>query len=152
MKKSKRLAPVRQIKERDEKEAAKRLGDAQQGLNAAIKQLEELQQYRQDYYTTLSSGQPTGSTKVSPGVPATVLEKYQMFLAKLNGVVERQQETVEQYRQHVETHRQKWVEANARLKSMDDLIARAQEEEALFLDKQEQKLIDERSQYPRKQW
>ncbi len=148
MRRSKRLAPVRKIKEREEKEAARRLGDAQKGLNSAIKQLEELQQYRQDYYTTLSGG--AISSNVS--VPATVLEKYQLFLAKLNGVVERQQETVEQYRQHVEAHRKAWVESHARLKSMDDLIARAREEEQLFIDKQEQKMIDERSQYPRREW
>ena len=148
MRRSKRLAPVRQIKEREEKEAARRLGDAQKGLNAAIKQLEELQQYRQDYYTTLSGGGISNNASV----PATVLEKYQLFLAKLNGVVERQQETVEQYRQHVEAHRKAWVESHARLKSMDDLIARAREEELLFIDKQEQKMVDERSQYPRRGW
>ena len=148
MKRSKRLAPVRQIKEKEEKEAARRLGDAQKGLNAAIKQLEELQHYRQDYYTTLSNGGVSGNV----AVPATVLEKYQLFLAKLNGVVERQQETVEQYRQHVEAHRKAWVESHARLKSMDDLISRAREEELLFIDKQEQKMVDERSQYPRREW
>ena len=148
MRRSKRLAPVRKIKEREEKEAARRLGDAQKGLNAAIKQLEELQQYRQDYYTTLSGG----GISSNASVPATVLEKYQLFLVKLNGVVERQQETVEQYRQHVEAHRKAWIESHARLKSMDDLIARAREEELLFIDKQEQKMVDERSQYPRREW
>jgi len=148
MKRSKRLAPVQKIKEREEKEAARRLGDAQKGLNAAIKQLEELQEYRKDYYTTLSGGGISNNVSV----PATVLEKYQLFLAKLNGVVERQHETVEQYRQHVEAHRKAWVESHARLKSMDDLIARAREEELLFIDKQEQKMMDERSQYPRREW
>ena len=163
MKKSKRLIPVRQIKEREERDAAVRLGDAQQGLNAAIKQLDELKQYRQDYYSSLSSGlstgapgdpksQSVGQPRIQSSVPATVLEKYQLFLAKLNSVVERQQETVEQYRQHVEAHRQKWLEADARLKSIDHLIDRAKEEEELLLDKQEQKLADERSQYPKRLW
>lgn len=146
MKKSKRLAPVLQIKERDEKDAARRLGEAQQGLQAAIQQLEDLKQYRQDYYANLTGGASVGATS---GVPASVLEKYQLFLSKLNGAVERQEQSIEQYRQHVDAHRKKWVEANARLKSMSDLIQRAKDEEALLLDKQEQKLMDERSQYPR---
>lgn len=147
MKKSTRLAPVRQIKQQEEKEAAQRLGEAQQGLNAAIKQLQELQQYRQDYYASLTEGREGSSS-----VPATSLEKYQLFLAKLNGVVERQQETVEQYKQHVDSHRKKWAEANARLKSIDELIERAKREETLFMDKQEQKSIDEQSQYRKRQW
>lgn len=147
VKKSKRLVPVLQIKERDEKDAAKRLGEAQQGLQGAIKQLEDLNQYRQDYYANLSGGVSAG---VTSGVSASVLEKYQLFLSKLNGAVERQEQSVEQYRQHVDAHRKKWVEANARLKSMNDLIDRAKDEESLLLDKQEQKLMDERSQYPKR--
>lgn len=147
MKKSKRLVPVRQIKQQEEKAAAQRLGEAQQGLNNAIKQLQELQQYRQDYYHSLSAGNEGNSS-----VPAAALEKYQLFLARLNGVVERQQETVEQYKQHVDSHRQKWAEANARLKSIDDLIERAKIEEEQLKDKQEQKAIDELSQHRKTQW
>ena len=148
MKKSKRLLPVLQLKERDEKAAAKRLGEVQQELNASIKQLEELQAYRQDYYTKLSNDPKNGL----PSVPATILEKYQLFLAKLNAVVERQQEAIELNRQHVEAQRKNWVVANSRLKSMHDLIVRAKEEETMLLDKQEQSQIDERSQYRKREW
>ena len=148
MKKSKRLLPVLQLKERDEKAAAKRLGEVQQELNASIKQLEELQAYRQDYYTKLSNDPKNGL----PSVPATILEKYQLFLAKLNAVVERQQETIELNRQHVEAQSKNWVVANSRLKSMHELIVRAKQEEAMLLDKQEQSQIDERSQHRKREW
>jgi len=67
-------------------------------------------------------------------------------------VVERQQETIELNRQHVEAQSKNWVVANSRLKSMHELIVRAKQEEAMLLDKQEQSQIDERSQHRKREW
>jgi flagellar FliJ protein len=129
------MQPVRQLKLQAERTEAKRLGQKIQELKMAERQLAELYQYRHDYY------QQSGQTGTS--ISAALLATYQQFLARLNSALERQNQTVTLRRQAVEQQRKKWLGAQSQLKALDNLIERFEQEEQLWQDKQEQKMLDD---------
>jgi flagellar biosynthesis chaperone FliJ len=51
---------------------------------------------------------------------------------------------IRQREQAVQAQTRKWIAASSKLKTMDDLIARAQQQEQLEADKREQKILDDR--------
>jgi len=139
MKKSKRLVPVEKIKKAEEREQARQLGYAQKEFEQAIQKRDELENYRQEYYKQMNVN--AGS------VCSSVLARYQLFLSQLNKAVERQNETASLKQQAVTIQRKKWIDANAHLTAMTNLIEKARLEEEKIADKQEQKTMDERSQH-----
>lgn len=135
MKRSKRLLPVKQLKKQEEQKEAKKLADAQNELRQAEQQLDELHQYRQDYYQSLH--QPSGS------LTASNLAKYQVFLTRLNRAIENQSQMLNLKKKAVDAQTKVWAAAHARHKAMEELIERFSNEEQIEKDKQEQKLMDE---------
>lgn len=138
MKRSKRMETVRKLKYQEEQQQAKKFAQAQQALQQEQAQLDMLKKYQQDYFAGLSSG--VENTAI---ISASQLEKYQQFLSRLHKAIENQQQMVVIKKKSVEVARQEWAQANARLKALDNLIERLQQEEQRIADKQEQKLIDD---------
>ncbi|RLT92563.1 flagellar export protein FliJ [Ketobacter sp.] len=137
MKKSKRLLPVRQLNQQAEREEARKLAHLQQELQAAQQQRRELESYLADYFQTIQQQQ----SKVTQ---AAQLGLYQSFISRLQLAIRRQGELVHQRQAAVKAQTKRWVEANARLKTMDQLIEKARQQEQLEESKREQKLLDDR--------
>ena len=118
-----RLGPVVEMSERDERDAAQRLGQCQQQLAQAEFKLGELQRYREDYQQRLV-------VNGSRGVTGQWLIGYQRFLSQLEEAIGQQ-------------------ERYARLEGLRKLVERYRQEQRLVEDKREQKQMDEYAQRAR---
>jgi len=137
MKKSKRLLPVRQLKHQAERQEAKKLAGLQQELELARNQCNELESYLAEYYQTVQQHQ-------AQVTQASQLGLYQAFIARLQQAIRQQGELVQQREAAVQAQTGKWIEANARLKTMDQLIQSARQHEEVEESRREQKIQDDR--------
>lgn len=137
MKKSKRLLPVRQLKQQAERAEARKLADLQRELEAARNQLGELEGYLKEYFQTIQ-GQQSRVTQASQ------LGLYQAFISRLQLAISRQGELIKQRQAAVNAQSRKWIQASAKLKTMDQLIEKARQQEELEDSRREQKLMDDR--------
>lgn len=134
-----RLAPVIEMAERAERDAARLLGQAQTQLTQAEGKLAELEQYFRDY-------QQQWMQQGSQGVSGQWLMNYQRFLAQLETAVGQQQQSLEWHRANLEKVRAVWQQRYARLEGLRKLVQRYIDEARLAEDKREQKLLDELAQ------
>lgn len=134
-----RLAPVVEMAERAEREAALQLGHCQGLLRQAEVQLGDLERYRGDYQQQwISEGQR--------GVSGQWLMNYQRFLSQLETAIGQQRNSVDWHRANMEKVREVWQQRYARMEGLRKLVKRYQDEARLAEDKREQKLLDELSQ------
>lgn len=131
-----RLAPVIEMAERAEREAARQLGHCQGLLNKAEVQLGELERYRGDY-------QQQWITEGRQGVSGQWLMNYQRFLSQLETAISQQLQTVKWHRDNLVKARDIWQQRYARLEGLRKLVQRYIEEARQAEDKREQKLLDE---------
>ncbi|AEF21899.1 MULTISPECIES: flagellar export protein FliJ [Pseudomonadaceae] len=134
-----RLAPVVDMAEKAEREAALQLGRAQGLLGQAQSKLAELDRYLQGYQQQwMGEGQR--------GVSGQWLMNYQRFLSQLDVAIAQQQQAVNWHRNNVDKVRDVWQQRYARLEGLRKLVQRYLDEARLAEDKREQKLLDELSQ------
>ena len=134
-----RLAPVVDMAERAEREAALQLGHAQGLLRQAEVQLGDLERYRGDY-------QQQWITEGQRGVSGQWLMNYQRFLSQLETAIGQQRNSVDWHRANMNKIRDVWQQRYARLEGLRKLVKRYQDEARMAEDKREQKLLDELSQ------
>ena len=134
-----RLAPVIEMAERAERDAARLLGQAQTQLTQAEGKLAELEQYFRDY-------QQQWMQQGSQGVSGQWLMNYQRFLSQLESAIGQQQRSVNWYRDNLLKVRQQWHQRHARVEGLSKLIESYQREARIAADKREQKLLDEFAQ------
>lgn len=137
MKKSVRLQPVCKLKQQQERKEATQLAKYQGELEQSRRQLNELQQYLQDYYQNLQGHQ--GSVR-----SASQLGLYQSFVSRLQKAIARQGEMVKQRELSVKAQTQRWIKASHSVKVMEQLIEQARQEEAREEGRREQKMMDDR--------
>ncbi|KJH80992.1 flagellar export protein FliJ [Stutzerimonas stutzeri] len=134
-----RLAPVIDMAERAERDAARLFGQGQAQLSQAEAKLGELRQYFGDYQQQwLSQG--------SQGVSGQWLMNYQRFLSQLESAIGQQQRSVDWHRNNLDKLREQWQQRSARLDGLRKLVERYLQEARTAADKREQKLLDEFSQ------
>ena len=136
LKKAKRLAPVIEMAEQTEQEAAGKLAKLQQQLLQAEQQLAGLEQYRNDY-------QQQWITRGQTGVTGEWLMNYQRFLSQLETAIEQQRNSVQWHQRNAEKARAKWQKAYTRLEGLKKLVQRYQDQARHIADRQEQKDMDE---------
>ena len=134
-----RLAPVVEMAERAERDAARLLGQAQAQLSQAEAKLSELDQYFGDY-------QQQWMQQGSQGVSGQWLMNYQRFLSQLESAIGQQQRSVNWHRDNLLKLRQQWHQKHARVEGLSKLIEEYQREARVAADKREQKLLDEFAQ------
>lgn len=134
-----RLAPVVDMAEKAEREAALQLGRAQGLLGQAEGKLADLEKYLQGYQQQwISEGQR--------GVSGQWLMNYQRFLSQLDVAIAQQQQAVNWHRSNLNKVREVWQQRYARLEGLRKLVQRYLDEARLAEDKREQKLLDELAQ------
>ncbi|MFP6848673.1 MAG: flagellar export protein FliJ [Pseudomonas sp.] len=134
-----RLAPVVEMAERAEREAAMQLGHCQGLLRQAQVQLGDLERYRGDY-------QQQWITEGQRGVSGQWLMNYQRFLSQLETAIGQQRSSVDWHRANMDKQRDIWQQRYARMEGLRKLVKRYQDEARMAEDKREQKLLDELSQ------
>jgi flagellar FliJ protein len=139
MKRSERMVPVQQVLGKTERDRARAMGTAQQGLVAAESRLQELQQYHADYLQGFQQAARAGSN-------ALALRDYQHFLGKLEEAMRQQEQIVAQARRGVAGTTRQWQGAAQRVKMVESVVGKWQGEELHHEDRLEQKNSDERAQ------
>jgi flagellar FliJ protein len=139
MTRAKRLQPVQQIVEDQQRALARSLAAIEKRLNDAESKLGELERYRQEYETQFSM-------RAQSGIGVMDLRDYQAFLARLSEAVKQQQALVHRARADRDGERTRWREAATRAKALDHVVERWQNEERVLLDRKEQRESDERAQ------
>lgn len=134
-----RLAPVIDMAERAERDAAGQFGQGQTQLSQAEAKLGELRQYFGDY-------QQQWMNQGSQGVSGQWLVNYQRFLSQLESAIAQQQRSVDWHRNNLDKLRVQWQQRRARLDGLRKLVDRYIQEARTAADKREQKLLDEFSQ------
>ncbi|PAU65664.1 flagellar protein FliJ [Pseudomonas sp. PIC25] len=134
-----RLAPVVEMAEKAEREAARQLGHCQGLLSQAEVKLGELERYRGDY-------QQQWITEGRQGVSGQWLMNYQRFLSQLETAIGQQSRSVDWHRANLEKAREQWQQRYARLEGLRKLVQRYMDEARLAEDKREQRLLDELAQ------
>lgn len=134
MTRSKRMQSVVEVTVRREREAAKRLGEAQQRVQAGEHQLNELIRYRDEYTQQFANG---GS------LAAARLRDYRIFLDRLNQAVEQQRALVMRARQEVDVQRQHWLDSHMRVQALGKVVERYRDEERSLSERRLQKEADQ---------
>ena len=134
-----RLAPVVEMAERAEREAARQMAHMQGLLAKAETQMNELESYRADY-------QQQWISEGSKGVSGQWLMNYQRFLSQLETAIGQQLQSIDWHRKNLEKARETWQQRYARVEGLRKLVQRYLDEARAAEDKREQKLLDELSQ------
>jgi flagellar FliJ protein len=134
-----RLAPVIDMAERAEREAARNLGRCQLLLTQAEVKHGELERYRGDY-------QQQWLTQGQQGVSGQWLMGYQRFLSQLETAITQQRQAAAWHLNSVNKARELWQQRYARVEALRKLVQRYQHEARLAEDKREQKMLDELAQ------
>jgi flagellar FliJ protein len=134
-----RLAPVVDMAEKAEREAAMQMGKAQNQLRVVESKLADLEGYLQGY-------QQQWISEGKQGVSGQWLVNYQRFLAQLDTVIAQQRQTVLWHRTNLDKLREAWQQRYARLEGLRRLVQRYIDEARQAEDKREQKLLDELAQ------
>jgi flagellar FliJ protein len=139
MSRAARLAPVVEMAESVEKKAAQRLGHFQGQVNLSHAKLAELEKFRSDY-------QQQWMTLGSRGVSGQWLMNYQRFLNQLETAVAQQHKSLAWHQGNLNSARNVWQKAYARVEGLRKLVLRYAEEARRLEDRREQRLLDELSQ------
>ncbi len=134
-----RLLPVIDMAKNEEREAAGKLAHYQGALQQAQQQLDNLQQYRDDY-------QQQWIDKGQTGVSGQWLMNYQRFLSQLEVAVEQQHKSLAWHEHNLSQARTVWQQAYARVEGLRKLVQRYRDDAQKSADKQEQKMLDEMAQ------
>lgn len=139
MTKSKRLKPIAELADQDQKTAAKTMRASEQTLKAYTARLEELETYREQYLQRFV-------TEGSGGLQAHELKDFRVFLANLELAIDQMKEQIgaakAQHRQHTDD----WSSTHRRSRALDEAVTRFSGEERARAAHAEQHRLDECAQ------
>ena len=138
MKKSQRLKVIVDLNADNEKKALQELGIVQTKKGELEKQLENLEQYRQEYkdqYQSISEA----------GVNIAKLLEFRSFISKLDKVIEDQEQAISVLEDKLIFVRQSWERQHQKTRSLQKVCDSAKAEEVKLEDKREQNEQDERA-------
>jgi flagellar FliJ protein len=130
------LGLLRQLAERQERDASSRLAKAQESVSAAQQQLRQVLSYRNDYHRLAVGGG-------SDSVDTYQLQAARNFLSELDAIAGRQRASVQQAELLLDQHRVGWAEAKRRLQAIEKLQKARSKLKARAEEKLSQRLIDE---------
>jgi flagellar FliJ protein len=139
MKRSKRLEPVGEMAEGEERECAAVVAALQVRLEDAQRRGAELKRYLVEYQSMFQQ-------RAAAGMQVSGLRDYQTFLARLNDAVRQQDSVVAQIESECARARVQWLDAAARKSAVSKVIENARTEDKKIEDRLSQKENDEHAQ------
>jgi flagellar FliJ protein len=138
----KRLALLKTLLEREQKRRDEQMANVRNALanaEAQLQQADGLVGYRTEYCRKWSSQFQQAAT-------IEILRSYQGFLSRLDQAITQQQSVLEHAHRMVEAHRQRLVEREIRVATVERLIQRREAMLAKVADRRDQKNLDELAQ------
>jgi flagellar FliJ protein len=128
-----RLTPIHDLAERREADAAKVLAEAQRVLEDRLRQLHELENYKEPV-----AGQ--GPTLLQS---AALLRNRELFRMRLSEAIRFQRNAVTEARARVDNARNAWLAVHQQTKVYEKLIRRSEAEHQRQQEQRQQKELDE---------
>lgn len=142
---SQRLQRVADVATRRTDAAAHLLADRISGLDAARRQLEELNRFRHEYTLRPDAG-PAAAVTIA------ALRNRQQFIARIDEAIAQQQQNVRQSARRLDEARAAWLQSHSRSVALDHTVDRYRAEERARDERSEQAMLDERAQRPEQPW
>lgn len=135
---SKRLASLKRLVERKERDAAARFGQERRARDQALMRLEELRLYREEYLARhAQTTQQVGA--------AARLRDYQVFMDKLERAIAEQEAIIQQHSDRCHVARTDWTTEYTNNRTIETVIQRKREDEQRELARSEQRQLDDRN-------
>jgi flagellar FliJ protein len=128
-----RLTPIHDLAERREADAARVLGDAQRLLEERLRQLRDLENYKEP-----AAGQ--GSAVLQS---AALMRNRELFRLRLADAIRMQHNAVADAKARVENARNAWLAVHQQTKVYEKLIRRSEAETQRRQEQRQQKELDE---------
>ncbi|WP_444994881.1 flagellar export protein FliJ [Aliikangiella sp. IMCC44359] len=138
MVRSKRLKPISQIAQNNEKIAAKEFGQTLEAQRNEEQKLEKLELYRKEYLADME-------TKIRQGINGTGLQQYHQFLSKLDLAISQQKDVLVRCGQELEASQGKWNHQRNHAKTIKQVMGKIAQKEQQVIDKKEANRADEMS-------
>jgi flagellar FliJ protein len=139
MTRAKRLEPVQNLVDDQERRLQQSLVEFERKLADAERKLQELERYRQEYERQFKE-------TAGRGIGVTGLRDYQAFLARLNEAIRQQQAVAERARVEKDAERVRWQAMARKARALDHVVEQWNLEERRVRDRREQIETDERAQ------
>lgn len=131
---TKKIDKVVSLAAAEEKSFGQQAGKSQQSLNDQLDRLGELNAYRHNY---------RNDNPALSGVSAVRWTDYQNFLQRLDRAVYSQQQIIQDCEQNVEVHRKRWMVKRQKLESLERVLEKCQQQDAVYEARLEQKQLDD---------
>lgn len=138
MKRSRRLAPILDLAEKKEQDAAKVFAQQLQKIQVLTQARDNLRGFLDNYHARFQQSGAGGMT-------VSQLAEYRAFLGKINGAIDEHTVTLRLAEEELEAKRRLWEEARQGREGMAKLIQQAHKEEEKLESKREQADMDERA-------
>jgi len=132
------LQPLLELMQERTDDATRQLGKLIAAEQNAKRQLQMLEQYRQEYNDRLRAAATQGLTPLA-------LRNYQDFLGRIDQAIAQQTRAVRASEQQTLDGQNHWQDQNRQLKAIDTLAQRHDARERAREGKREQKILDEYS-------
>ncbi|HLF97795.1 MAG TPA: flagellar export protein FliJ [Methylococcaceae bacterium] len=138
MKKSQRLGSILDLAENREKDAARAFGKLRQMVESHRGTLESLQGFRNSYTERFRQSGETG-------ISVQQMLEYRVFLEKIGGVIQEQEQVLARAELELERARRAWESAHRHTLGMQKLVDTARGDELRRDARREQAEMDERA-------
>ena len=128
-----RLTPIHDLAERREADAARLLGEAQKALDDRLRQLAELENYKE----------PAAGAGSALLQSAALLRNRELFRMRLAEAINFQRKAVAEAKARVENARNAWLAVHQQTKVYEKLIRRSEAEQQRLQERRQQKELDE---------
>jgi len=130
------LAMLIELTQNKTDDATRRLGQLQSAQISAQEKLKLLMQYRQEYCVKMQA-------QMQDGVAAAHWQNFQHFIATLDGAIDQQRAVAAQADTRLAHGRSDWQHQKRRLNSFGTLAERVRQQQAVVLNRREQRDSDE---------
>ncbi len=138
MKKSQRLKVIANLYAENEKKGLEALGKAQTEMQRSQTQLENLQQYQQEYLDKYNANS-------EQGINISQLLEFRSFVGKLDKAIDDQKNEIAEMDTKVTIARKNWERHHQKTKSIEKVCNGAASEERKIEEKREQNEQDDRA-------
>ena len=136
MSRSKRMEPVKQLRQQQEIKAAGNLSQAQQRYQEARQRLEELKVYKNEYLSEFSH-------KAQKGMSGSQLQHYKTFLGQIDNAINQQQQQTDKLNFELGEQRKSWQSKHAKTQAISRYQQKMQTQENQRLEAAQQKTTED---------
>lgn len=132
--KTRKISKVVSLAASEERRFSEQAGRSQRALNQQQERLSELTEYRRGY---------SNKSPAVGGVSSVHWKDYQTFMQRLDQATRTQHQVIRECEQNLQMHRQRWMIKRQKLESLERVLEKCHQRDALYASRLEQKQLDD---------